>query len=93
MTKETITYTDLNGVQRTEDFYFDLSKPEIVKMQASAKGGTKEAARAAEFFGYTKTYRRTLRKVRVLIALPRSWRAPLIGLYNSLAWRIARKGL
>lgn len=39
MTKETITYTDLNGVQRTEDFYFDLSKPEIVKMQASAKGG------------------------------------------------------
>lgn len=32
MTKETITYTDLNGVQRTEDFYFDLSKPEIVKM-------------------------------------------------------------
>jgi len=59
----------------------------------SAKGGTKEAARAAEFVGYTKTYRRTLRKVRVLNALPRSWRAPLIGLYNSLAWRIARKGL
>ena len=29
----------------------------------------------------------------VLNALPRSWRAPLIGLYNSLAWRIARKGL
>ena len=39
MHKEVITYTDLNGVQRTEDFYFDLSKPEIVKMQASAKGG------------------------------------------------------
>ena len=29
----------MNGVERTEDFYFDLSKPEIVKMQASAKGG------------------------------------------------------
>lgn len=39
MHKETITYNDLNGVQRTEDFYFDLSKPEIVKMQASTKGG------------------------------------------------------
>ena len=39
MHKETVTYNDLNGVQRTEDFYFDLSKPEIVKMQASAKGG------------------------------------------------------
>ena len=59
----------------------------------STKGGTKEAARAARFFAWTRTYRRTLRKVRVLNALPRSWRAPLIGLYNSLAWRIARKGL
>lgn len=39
MHKEIITYNDLNGVQRTEDFYFDLSKPEIVKMQASTKGG------------------------------------------------------
>lgn len=39
MIKETITYTDLNGVERTEDFYFDLSKPEVVRMQASAKGG------------------------------------------------------
>ena len=39
MHKEIITYTDLNGVQRTENFYFDLSKPEIVKMQSSAKGG------------------------------------------------------
>lgn len=39
MVKKTITYTDLNGVERTEDFYFDMSKPEIVKMQTSAKGG------------------------------------------------------
>lgn len=59
----------------------------------SARGGTKEAAQAARFFSYTKTYRRTLRKVRILNALPRCWRAPLIGLYNRLAWRIAKKGL
>lgn len=39
MLKKTITYTDLNGVERTEDFYFNLSKPEIVKMQSSVKGG------------------------------------------------------
>lgn len=39
MLKKTINYTDLNGVQRTEDFYFNLSKPEIVKMQSSIKGG------------------------------------------------------
>ncbi|MEG1700710.1 MAG: glycosyltransferase family A protein [Alistipes sp.] len=59
----------------------------------SAKGGTEEAARAARFFAYTKVYRRTLRKVRVLNALPVAWRAPLINLYNALAWRIAKKGL
>lgn len=39
MIKETITYTDLNGISRTEDFFFNISKPEIVKMQTSAKGG------------------------------------------------------
>lgn len=59
----------------------------------SVKGGTEEAARAAKFFAYTKVYRRTLQKVRVLNALPISWRAPLINLYNALAWRVARKGL
>lgn len=59
----------------------------------SAKGGTKEAARAARFFAYTKTYRRTLRKVRLLNALPASWRGPAIRFYNALAWRLARKGL
>lgn len=59
----------------------------------SAKGGTAEAARAAEFFAYTRTYRRTLYKVRLLNALPVSWRGPIIGCYNALAWRLARKGL
>lgn len=39
MLKKTITYTDYNGVERTEDFYFNLSKPEVVKMQSSVKGG------------------------------------------------------
>lgn len=39
MLKKTIKYVDLNGVERTEDFYFNLSKPEIVKMQSSVKGG------------------------------------------------------
>lgn len=59
----------------------------------SAKGDTAQAARAARVFSYTKTYRRTLRKVRMLNALPVRWRAPLLNLYNALAWRIARKGL
>ena len=59
----------------------------------STKGGTKEAARAARFFAWTRTYRRTLRKVRALNALPAGWRGPVIRLYNALAWRLARKGL
>lgn len=39
MLKKDITYIDYNGVERTEPFYFNLSKPEIVKMQSSVKGG------------------------------------------------------
>ena len=59
----------------------------------SVKGGTEEARRAARVFGWTKVYRRTLRKVRLLNLLPVRWRGPLLDLYNAVAWRLARKGL
>ena len=59
----------------------------------SVKGGTEEARRAARVFGWTKVYRRTLRKVRLLNLLPVRWRGPLLDLYNAAAWRLARKGL
>ena len=39
MLKKTITYVDYNGIERTDDFYFNLTKPEVVKMQSSVKGG------------------------------------------------------
>ena len=39
MRKETITYTDYDGNERTEDFYFNLSKPELMEMDYSAAGG------------------------------------------------------
>ena len=39
MLKKTITYTDYNGITRTEDFYFNLTKAEIVEMQLSTNGG------------------------------------------------------
>ena len=32
MLKKTITYTDYNGSERTEDFYFNLSKAEAMEM-------------------------------------------------------------
>lgn len=39
MLKKTITYTDYNGLERTEDFYFNLSKAEITEMELSIDGG------------------------------------------------------
>lgn len=42
MLKKTITYTDYNGLERTEDFYFNLSKAEIMEMEMSTTGGFAE---------------------------------------------------
>ncbi|MCC8112270.1 MAG: hypothetical protein LIO74_12035 [Ruminococcus sp.] len=42
MLKKTITYTDYNGTERTEDYYFNLSKAELIEMQATASGGLEE---------------------------------------------------
>ena len=39
MVKKTITYTDYDGNERTEDFYFNLSEAEITEMQLSMEGG------------------------------------------------------
>lgn len=45
MIKRTITYEDYNGVSRTEDFYFNLSKAEIAEMELSTTGGMGEMIR------------------------------------------------
>lgn len=42
MLKKTITYTDYNNVERTEDFYFNLTKAEIMEMEMSTTGGLAE---------------------------------------------------
>lgn len=34
MHKQPITYVDFNGTERTEDFYFHLSTPEVVRLEA-----------------------------------------------------------
>ena len=39
MLKKTVTYMDYNGVERTEDFYFNLSKAEVTEMELSVEGG------------------------------------------------------
>lgn len=42
MLKKKVTYTDYNGVERTEDFYFNLSKAEIMEMELGTTGGFAE---------------------------------------------------
>lgn len=42
MIKETIKYTDFNGNERSEDFYFNLTKAEIMRMEMSTQGGLAE---------------------------------------------------
>lgn len=42
MLKKTITYTDYNGNERTEDFYFNLTKAEIMEMELGTTGGLSE---------------------------------------------------
>lgn len=43
MLKKTIKYTDYNGVERTEDFYFNLTKAEVMEMEMSETGGLAES--------------------------------------------------
>lgn len=42
MLTKTITYTDYNNVERTEKFYFNLSKAELMEMELGTAGGYTE---------------------------------------------------
>lgn len=39
MYKKTVIYEDYKGNTRTEDFYFNLNKAELVELELSTKGG------------------------------------------------------
>ena len=39
MLKKTVTYTDFDGNERTEDFYFNFTEQEITQMELSTEGG------------------------------------------------------
>ena len=41
MYKKVIKYTDYNGIEREEPFYFNLNKAELVKWEGSTLGGMK----------------------------------------------------
>lgn len=42
MITKTISYTDYNGVERTEKFYFNLTEAELLEMELSTSGGLSE---------------------------------------------------
>ncbi len=42
MLKKTVTYTDYNGTERTEDLYFNISKAELAEMELGVTGGFSE---------------------------------------------------
>lgn len=42
MYKETITYTDYDGNERTEDFYFNLTEAEIYELELGTTGGLRK---------------------------------------------------
>ena len=60
MIKKTIAYTDYDGNEREEDFYFNLSKAELTELELSTSGGlqkmieniikTKDIPRIIEIF-------------------------------------------
>lgn len=39
MIKKTYTYTDYNDIERTEDFYFNLSEGELLELEMGTTGG------------------------------------------------------
>lgn len=59
----------------------------------TVKGDTEFGRRTERVFGYTRLYKRGLHKLKILNRLPRPLRPPIHSLYETLAWRVAKKGL
>ena len=66
MFKKTMTYTDWNGVERTEDIYFNLSKAELLEMQLTTEGGVdnmiQRIVRAKDTVALVKLYKELILK-------------------------------
>ena len=66
MIKKTMTYTDFNGVERTEDFYFHLTEAEIMEMEIGTAGGLAEMIKrvvdAKDFPTILKTFKEVVLK-------------------------------
>ena len=63
MLKKTITYTDYDGKTRTEDFYFHLSKTDIVMLETSVDGGFQQVLETIAKTNDTNAIIREFKKV------------------------------
>lgn len=65
MLKKTITYTDFNDVEHTEDFYFNLTKAELAEMALGTDAGFEDhvnaIVEAKDGQGIIDTFKRVLR--------------------------------
>ena len=57
------------------------------------RGGTEDAQKAIEAFGYTRSSRSQLRRLRILNSMPAGLRPVVDSIYSSLAWLLMRRGL
>lgn len=81
---------DKNGYWRREF----IAKCAIGKaLTLTAKGDGDFGHRVVRNFGYTREYRRGLRKLQALLCLPRCVRGWVHSVYNRMAWLLAHKGL
>lgn len=63
MLKKTIKFTDYDGVERTEDYWFNLNKVELMKLEMDKKGGLAEMLKRAIASGDNKTIADTLEDI------------------------------
>ena len=63
MLKKTITYVDFSGTERTEDFYFNLSKAEVIEMEMGVVGGLAEMLKRIVAAQDTKTIFETFKEI------------------------------
>lgn len=64
MIKKVIAYTDFDGVERKEEFYFGLSESELLDMEVEADGGFSEYFKRIY---EAKDYKAIVREVKKLI--------------------------
>lgn len=63
MIKKTISYTDYDGNERKEDFYFNLNRAELIELEISVEGGLSAWAQSIVDSRDYKTMMDTFKKI------------------------------